>query len=158
MKNTERENLEKSDKTEAGATNKKIKETLRTKPDKPKERLVREKPKPKTERRPAAESGESNKPDVKQETQQAHQHPKKLVSNKEEATYNSENPTGAVSSKPEEDKGARKRNENDSAEKERKIRNKDRPAIQIYRPGAKRMTGQKSVSQLSKHVKHFKIT
>ncbi len=95
---------------------------------------------------------------MRQETQQAHQHPKKSVSSKEEATYNNENPTGAVSLKPEEDKGARKRTENDSAEKERKIRNKDRPAIQIYRPGAKRMTGQKSVSPFSKHVKHFRTT
>nr|CAG4636934.1 EOG090X04G9 [Ceriodaphnia reticulata] len=144
LKNTERENLEKSDKAEAGASNKTIKEVSRTKSDKPKERLAREKPKPKPERRQAAESGDSNKSEMKQETQQSHQQPKKSVSNKEETFSSSENPTGAVSSKQEEDKGARKRTENDSAEKDKKIRNKDRPAIQIYRPGAKRMTGQKS--------------
>ena len=31
------------------------------------------------------------------------------------------------------------------ADKERKLRNKDRPAMQIYRPGAKRIVGGKQV-------------
>ena len=143
LKNTERENLEKSDKTEAGATNRKVKEASRTKLDKPKERPIKEKLKPKLERRPAADSGDKH--EVKQETQQF-PHPKKSVSSKEDTTSNSENPTGVILSKPEEEKGARKRTENDTAEKDRKIRNKDRPAIQIYRPGAKRNSGPKSVS------------
>jgi len=44
------------------------------------------------------------------------------------------------------DGGGRKRTEKES-DRERKIRNKDRPAIQIYRPGAKRViTSKLSVS------------
>ena len=153
MKNTEREILEKA---EANAK-KFSKDGSRPKLDKPKEKLdkpkdrqIREKSKLKTEKKTVTEStAESNKPDVKQETQQSQQ-PKKTIS-KEEITPNSENPgSGATSPKAGEAKGStRKRNDNDSTDKERKIRNKDRPAIQIYRPGAKRVTVSKSVSQVS---------
>ena len=41
-----------------------------------------------------------------------------------------------------------KKSETDG-EKERKIRNKDRPAIQIYRPGAKRLSTAKVKVHLS---------
>lgn len=151
MRNTERETLEKAE-----ASAKKVpKEGSRPKLDKPKEkldkpkdRIVREKSKPKMEKKAVAESSvDSNKPDVKQETQQQ---PKKTIP-KEEFTSSSENPgSGATSPKPEEEKGSsRKKHDNDSTDKERKIRNKDRPAIQIYRPGAKRVTVPKSVSQIS---------
>ncbi|EFX71899.1 hypothetical protein DAPPUDRAFT_216440 [Daphnia pulex] len=146
LRNTERETLEKAE-----ASAKKVaKEGSRPKLDKPKEkldkpkdRIVREKSKPKMEKKAVAESSvDSNKPDVKQETQQQ---PKKTIP-KEEVTSSSENPgSGATSPKPEEEKGSsRKKHDNDSADKERKIRNKDRPAIQIYRPGAKRVTVPKS--------------
>lgn len=128
---------------------KKQKENTRAKVEKPKEKqLNREKPKAKTEKRPATESNDSNKPDGKQEAQQLHQPKTKTVSSKEETVTNTENSTGAPP-RLEEEKGSRRRTENESTDKEKKIRNKDRPAIQIYRPGAKRMNTQKSVSQAS---------
>jgi len=51
--------------------------------------------------------------------------------------------SSSTSNKTEEDQC--KLNEGNTIEKdkERKIRNKDRPAIQIYRPGSKRLTTQK---------------
>lgn len=112
--------------------------------DRSKEKPAKEKPKPKPERMPVNESGDSSKPDVKQETPQSNQ-PKKAISVKEEIASPSENTTGA-SPKPEEEKNTRRRTENETADKDKKIRNKDRPAIQIYRPGAKRMAAPKSVS------------
>lgn len=145
MKNTEREIVEKTDKPEGGTVFKKPKEVVRPKVDRPKEKSVREKPKPKPERRSVNESGDSSKPDNKQETPQSSQ-PKKTNTSKEEIAPPSENTTGA-SPKPEEEKSSRRRTDNETTDKDKKIRNKDRPAIQIYRPGAKRMTAPKSVSQ-----------
>lgn len=153
MKNTEREILEKAE-----ASAKKLpKEGSRPKldkskekSDKPKDRTVREKSKPKVEKKTVAESSaDSNKPDSRQETQHSQQLKKTIP--KDEITSNSEIPgSGATSPKPDEEKGStRKKNDNDSTDKERKIRNKDRPAIQIYRPGAKRVTVPKTVSQIS---------
>lgn len=146
LKNAERETLEKTDKAETGVAVKKVpKEGSRTKlekpkerPDRPKERPIREKSKPKTERRSGGEFQDQDKPVAKEETQQSFQ-PKKNISISE-VTSNNENPNGTTSPKPEEDKESRRRADNDSSEKEKKIRNKDRPAIQIYRPGAKRVT------------------
>lgn len=163
LKNIERETLEKADKAEAGVTVKKVSregsrakmEKPKERPDRPKERPLREKSKPKTERRSGGESQDQDKPDAKEETKQTFQ-AKKSISSIEVAPSH-ENPSGVMVQQPEEDKGSRKRADNDASEKDRKIRNKDRPAIQIYRPGAKRVTVPKTKTPEQSSVSQFHV-
>ena len=139
LKNTEREapekSVEKVDKFEGGAI-KKSKEVVRSK-EKMKEKLVKEKPKKSFTEKKATEQNDSSI-----ESNNVKKNPRQAV---KEETVHKENTSSSTSNKTEEDQC--KLNEGNTIEKdkERKIRNKDRPAIQIYRPGSKRLTTQKQV-------------
>merc|ERR1712071_612661 len=60
---------------------------------------------------------------------------------KEETVHKEE--TSVSFNKTEEEQCRHNEGKETEKDKERKIRNKDRPAIQIYRPGSKRLTAQK---------------
>lgn len=142
LKNTEREAAEKlaekAEKFEARAI-KKSKDAVRSK-EKIKEKVIKEKPKKVFAEKKATEGNDdgTESSNLKRNARQA----------VKEETVHKEDTQSATFNKTEED--VCKPNEGKDAEKdkERKIRNKDRPAIQIYRPGSKRLTAQKQVSLL----------
>lgn len=145
MKNTEREVLDKTDKVDGAAPQKKVKEGSRQKGEKSKEKVYKERPvKPKIEKKKINDSSELDQIEPHQETEHTNP-PKKSVLKRDESKSNEEN---AAPSKSEDKPITKNRTDHDSStDKEKKIRNKDRPAIQIYRPGAKRIPNPKSVSQ-----------
>nr|CAG4649254.1 EOG090X04G9 [Scapholeberis mucronata] len=150
LKNTEREaqeKTEKQEKQEAAAAARKVKEASRPKGDRPtKEKTFKERPlKPKTEKKVnTSDSTESSKLGTQQQEIDHPIQPKKTVAKREQTKPQPTDDNPGPSSKSEEEKPNKSQTENEPSDKERKIRNKDRPAIQIYRPGAKRITTQKS--------------
>ena len=165
LKNTEREAVEQQEKNEPGAVSKKAKEIL-SRPPKPEraERPYKEKPpakesnKPKSKssanerQRPAAfvESSDSKvglKDEVKsvQSKKKTHvdQDPDTTASKSSSGNRNSA--SQASEHNNETERPSKRQSERESEkEKKEKIRNKDRPTIQIYRPGAKRLITTKS--------------
>nr|CAG4648600.1 EOG090X04G9 [Polyphemus pediculus] len=131
LKNTDREAAEKL--AEHGAI-KKPREVVRPKEKERKERAVREKP-----NKPRSQRGES----TTNESKEAASSPSKKVV-KEEGLVRKEESNPALSQSCDEPK---------ETEKERRIRNKDRPAIQIYRPGSKRLSQKPENDNNSAEVK-----
>lgn len=136
LKNTEREAAEKSaekaDKFENGAI-RKSKEAIRSK-DKIKEKVIKEKPKKVFVEKKTAE-GNDDSTESNNLKRNARQNMKEETVHKEE--------TSVSFNKTEEEQCRHNEGKETEKDKERKIRNKDRPAIQIYRPGSKRLTAQK---------------
>lgn len=170
MKNTERQTAEKAEDAEGSAVAKKQpnKDPAKAK-EKPKEKLAREpRPKPNKGPKPDTESGEASAAKSAQDEASPSQHAVKRAPAKvkdEPATDSKNSPEdrnasegkkwmvelqGSEPLKAEGERttaSERRRSEKDG-DKERKIRNKDRPAIQIYRPGAKRLSAQKQVKTI----------
>ena len=163
LKNTDREStvVQKPEKNESGAVSKRAKEVL---PRPPKaERPYKEKPpakennrsKPKppaNERQRSTASTESTTTvGLKDETKSASINKRADVDQEPEttsrSTSGSSNPVQSLTSekKTETERSSKRQSDRESEkEKKEKIRNKDRPTIQIYRPGAKRIITTKS--------------
>lgn len=131
--------MEKAEKSEylPAQQSKKPKEATKQKSEKSKEKPTKEKSKPKsatgtslTDKKSSNELSEEVKTEI----------PTKATSVKNEEKLSNQETLSeqAMDFKTDDSK----KTETDG-DKERKIRNKDRPAIQIYRPGAKRLSAQK---------------
>jgi len=164
LKNTDREltAVQKQEKNESGAVSKRAKEVLLRPPKA--ERPYKEKPPAKENNRskpkpPANEklrstaSTESTDPKVglKDEAKSASINKRADVDQEPEttsrSTSGSSNPVQPLASekKTETERSSKRQTDRESEkEKKEKIRNKDRPTIQIYRPGAKRIITTKS--------------
>nr|CAG4641618.1 EOG090X04G9 [Eurycercus lamellatus] len=144
LKNSERQPPEKVEVAEGGAVTKRPRDTL-----KPKEKANKDKP-PRENRskgakgpiEPKRPNEGADKVEVKDTEAGSSQATKKATVHKDESPKGERNIVEPVQ-KSEEERATtgKKRNEKET-DRERKIRNKDRPAIQIYRPGAKRLTNQ----------------
>nr|CAG4643142.1 EOG090X04G9 [Ilyocryptus agilis] len=161
LKKAEKDSTEKqSDKPESAETaaKKPVKDSSRANKEKSKEKVPKDNNKSKpqrnsTEKKQTAEPVESPKVAAKAENDKAHsqqqsQPRKEAVAREEEPPASRDN--SARESEPrKEDENETEKKLSEIDEKGRKIRNKDRPTIQIYRPGAKRLSSQKSTEEAS---------
>jgi len=143
LKNIEREAaerlVEKTDRFEGGAV-KKSKETIRSKDKLNKEKATKERAKKVFIEKKLVEDND----DGVESRDAAVINPKKHVRQTvREDTHHKEDSPSGLPNRNEEDLGKSTADRETDRDKERRIRNKDRPAIQIYRPGSKRLTSQK---------------